>query len=406
MGIYALLLQLFLFFCFGDLMFFKPASLFFATSLILSAAAHAEEGGGLSESETSYVGAVILEGGVDVVAESYENGDFTLGENGQTNYAYWSGNTLYVGAEDEFGNGMDGIVEFFWFESSIDRGSDFYVAVIKARTTPNVLDDWYLEKNDSHPVQQVSALTDISRGTSAFRWDWSLPFENYGMDSYGQVSMKNSYGIGGSAEGSAMAAKKVDAEGASAEVSVQAKGYVSSEYNVTTQYTVELWSWYTRVRGAPNEMTWSITLDNKTKTEESAYHEYFLVMQSEEGVPFTIDSLTLGASVDEWWWGVWNQFSIQVNNITLSQPPFDPEEEEEPEPEEEEEPEPEEEDTGDGLVWDTGNADLDLDEEEDEAENSGVMRVACSSVGSASQAIPLAWMLIAMGGALVRRRRS
>ena len=29
-------------------------------------------------------------------------------------------------------------------------------------------------------------------------------FENYGMDSYGQVSLKNSYGIGAGAEGSAM----------------------------------------------------------------------------------------------------------------------------------------------------------------------------------------------------------
>ena len=66
-------------------------------------------------------------------------------------------NTLYVGAEDDYGNGIDGIVEFFWFESSIDRGADFYVAVIKARTTPNVTDDWYLMEDDTKPVQKVSA---------------------------------------------------------------------------------------------------------------------------------------------------------------------------------------------------------------------------------------------------------
>src|SRR5687767_15475318 len=108
-------------------------------------------------------------------------GNMDLGEYEQTEYSYWSGNTLYAGAEDEHGNGVDAIIEFFWFESSIDRGSDFYVAVIKARTTPNTQDDWYLEVDEDHPVLSVQARTDISRGTSAFRWDWSVPFESYGM---------------------------------------------------------------------------------------------------------------------------------------------------------------------------------------------------------------------------------
>jgi MYXO-CTERM domain-containing protein len=367
--------------------------------------ASAGDEAGLSNTDTSYAGAIMLEPGLTVEAESFEAGDMYQ-EYGQTQYAYWSGNTLYVGAEDEFGNGIDGIVEFFWFESSIDRGSDFYVAVVKARTTPNVLDDWYLNQSDTEPVQKVSAHTNTTRADGAFRWDWSLPFENYGMDSYGQVSLKNSYGIGVGAEGSAMYGTKYNKDGVKASVDVQAKGYVNSDYSVNTHYTTELWSWYTRVRGAPDEMTWTVTLDNHTKTEESAYHEYFIVMQATQGVPFTMDTLTLGASVDEWWWTVWNQFSVQLNNVTLYQPDPEVEPEEEPEEEEEEElpieeEEEEEEDDGpdDGMEWDTGNVDLiEVDNEEDG------FRLSCSSVGAVS-AINLGWMALGLGGLVTIRRR-
>ena len=321
-------------------------------STLAISTANAQEGGGLSDTETSFAGAIMLEGKVDV-----DFGDVTIGDvhrdgkYDQTEYAYWSGNTLYVGAEDEFGNGIDGIIEFFWFESSLDRGSDFYVAVIKSRTTPNVVDDWYLNTGDN-PVQTVSATTDISRENGAFRWDWSLPFENYGMDSYGQVTMRSEYGIGANAEGSAMYAQKVEKDGAKADVNVQTKGYANSEYSVQTEYSITLWSWYTRVRGEPGEMTWNVTLDNDTKAEESAYHEYFLVMQVDEGEAFTIDNFQMAASTDEWWWGVWNEFSVSINDVTLTRPALP----EDPEDEEEEEEEEENEDTG--FDWyDTGDPD-------------------------------------------------
>ena len=373
----------------------------FVTALCASALsiATASATDGLSLTETSYQGAVMLEPGITVEAESYDVGDMTH-KYGQKQYSYWSGNTLYVGAEDDFGNGIDGIIEFFWFESSIDRGADFYVAIIKARTTPNVYEDWYLMDDDDKPVQKVSVHTNISREVGAFRWDWSLPFENYGMDSYGTVSLKNSYGIGAGAEGSAMTGYKYNEDGIKAEVDVQAKGYVNSEYRVTTNYTTELWSWYTRVRGAPDEMTWTTTLDNHTKTEESAYHEYFLVMQSQAGVPFTIDTLTLGASVDEWWWTVWNQFSVQLNNVTLYQPELPEVIDEEEEEEEElpvEEEEEEEEETDDGLDWDTGTVDL-VEVEEEEVG----FRVACNSAVGATQ---ISWMLLGLGGLVATRRR-
>ena len=117
-----------------------------------------------------------------------------------------------MGTSDEYGNSVDGIIEFFWFQSSIDRGSDFYVAVVKVRATPGntVLgillgsncelwaDDW--ADWGEHPVVTVEAITDVVREQGAFRWDWAVPFENYGIDAYGQMSFSNQYGIGSAAK--------------------------------------------------------------------------------------------------------------------------------------------------------------------------------------------------------------
>ena len=134
----------------------------------------------ISTSETSYTGAEMLSANQDVFFSDYE----AIDGNSQDSYSYFNGNSLYVGHEDEDGNRVDGIIEFFWFESSIDRGADFYVAVIKARSNPAQGEElWITDWNDwgmqPHPVLSVEAWTDVSRETGAFRWDWSLPFENY-----------------------------------------------------------------------------------------------------------------------------------------------------------------------------------------------------------------------------------
>ena len=83
--------------------------------------------------ETSYVGAIILEGDIDVTFAQLYNINYEIGTD---TYAFFDVNTLYVGNSDEYGNSVDGIIECFWFQSSIDRGSDFYVAVVKTRATP------------------------------------------------------------------------------------------------------------------------------------------------------------------------------------------------------------------------------------------------------------------------------
>lgn len=328
-----------------------PAALLATTSTALAD----EE---LSEAQTSYTGAIMLEGDEYVTLGGYASGDYSPEEKfEQSEYAYFTGNTLYFGASDVEGNSLDGIAEFFWFESSIDRGSDFYVAIIKVRNTPNVDEGWYLEVGDD-PVLSVRADTDTSAGVGAFRWDWSVPFENYGMDSYGEVTMKTEYGIGGDAEGSAMYAKKVDEDGASAEVDVQAKGYVNSEYKVSTQYQVTLYRWNTWVAGSAAYMDWELVLDNKDRDDQSAYHEYFLVMQVEEGEDFTIESLDIGGAINGWWWGQGTSLGVTLEDITLSQPPFDPGWDDE------------DEDTGD---WDTGDDGTDdwTDKEDDSEDDEG-----------------------------------
>lgn len=298
--------------------FFAPIFLASFLATLATTDAHANE---MTEAPTSYLGAVMLEGGVDVSAGGFGPGPFGRDKYDQSEYAFWSGNTMYAGAEDEFGNGVDAIVEFYWFDSSIDRGSDFYVAVIKARTTPNLGGNWALETDDEDlPVLYVSAETDISRGTGAFRWDWSVPFDNYGIESYGQVNMSASYGASVNGEGSAMAAKQYNEDGVQAEGQIQAKGNFDASYNVTTNYSVELWSWYMQVRGFPYQVEWSMFCNNFTLEDENAYHEYFLVIQSDEGVPFVLDSLTLGGSLDQWWWGKNNRFSVEVTDIVLTRP--------------------------------------------------------------------------------------
>jgi len=75
-------------------------------------------------------------------------------------------------------------------------------------------------------------MTDVAREQGAFRWDWSVPFESYGMDAYGQVTFQNAYGIGSDSEGAVMAhgEYKVDEEGTEMQAAgtVQEREYAGS----------------------------------------------------------------------------------------------------------------------------------------------------------------------------------
>ena len=312
-------------------------------ALVLGGSAHATS---LSASETSYTGASILEGDWDV---SFEDATDITGSEGRFPYAFFEGNTLYVGNSDEHDNTIDAIVEFFWFESSIDRGTDFYVGVIKSRVTPG--DDCYYAPWDwargaqcklwadewsdwgEHPVLSVEAMTDIEREQGAFRWDWSVPFESYGIDAYGQVTFQNKYGIGSDSEGAIMAhgAYPLSDDGdIKAEGNVQIKGYHSSEYSVQTQYEVTLYEWDVYVDGRADLMAWDMYLNRGERETQSAYHEYFLSVQVEEGMPFKIDQLNFVANFDTGWYDPFHyELGVMLSDLVISQPVYVPTEEEE-----------------------------------------------------------------------------
>ena len=313
-------------------------------NLLLSAALWASP---LGESETSYIGASILEGDVDVTFGGITDSDYEYSNNV---YSFFEGNTLYVGNSDEYGNSVDGIVEFFWFQSSIDRGSDFYVAVIKTRATPGhdcpswqslwISSDcelWADEIQDwgEAPVLSVEAITDVNREQGAFRWDWAVPFENYGIDAYGQVTFSNSYGIGGNAEGAVMAHGEypITEDGSvQAAGNVQVKGYVSSEYKVQTQYEVTLYEWDMFVNGRADLMAWDTYLNLGARADQSAYHEYFMSIQVEQGESFIMDEMNFISNFDV---GDLNPFAeelgLSLQNVEISAPFWEPEEDEEEE---------------------------------------------------------------------------
>ena len=295
----------------------------------------------MSDSETSYSGATILEGDWDV---TFENSVDISGSEERFPYAFFEGNTLYVGNSDIYDNTIDAIVEFFWFESSIDRGTDFYVAVIKTRVTPGhncyyapwdwargaQCKLWADEWSDwgEYPVISVEAMTDIEREQGAFRWDWSVPFESYGIDAYGQVTFQNKYGIGESSEGAIMAhsAYPLNDDGdVKAEGNVQVKGFHSSEYSVQSQYEVTLYEWDVSVDGRADLMAWDMYLNLGARETQSAYHEYFLSVQVEEGQPFMIDELNFVGNFDTGWYDPFHyELGLSIENMTIMQPYYEP----------------------------------------------------------------------------------
>jgi hypothetical protein len=319
----------------------------------------------IGESETSYSGATILQGDTDVTFDYITNMD---DEEDPNAYAFFEGNTLYLGNSDDYGNSVDGIVEFFWFQSSIDRGTDFYVAVIKARATPGDSCPWFFggtacelwaddwQDFGEHPVLSVEAITDINREQGAFRWDWSVPFENYGIDAYGQVTFANQYGIGANAEGAVMSHGEIplDESGATkAAGDVQVKGFISTDYMVRTQYEVTLYEWDVYVNGRADLMAWDTYLNLGVRADQAAYHEYFMSIQVEQGRTFVLDEINFLSHFDI---GNINPFAkelgLSLQNIQIGAPFWEPEEEEEEPIEVEPASEPaqeeqEEQDTGD-----------------------------------------------------------
>ena len=380
--------------------------------LILTMLAFGED---ISSSETSYAGATILQGDTDVVVVETLNIDYEIDPN---TYAFFEGDSLYVGTSDDHENSVDGIIEFFWFHSSIDRGSDFYVAVIKVRSSPGndcFLSDchlWADEYQDwgEYPVVGVEAITDITREQGAFRWDWAVPFENYGIDAYGQMTFSNQYGIGANAEGAAMTGVSIpegtNLNGVPVEgtADVQVKGYVSPEYSVRTQYNVTLYEWDVFVNGRADLMSWDVFLNLGERDDQSAYHEFFLAIQVEEGRPFMLDELNLYGNFDTGWWNPINtEIGISLRGLGISKPNYEPDS---TEPSSEPSTEPSSEPAEEPASEPTTEQDTDLDESPDESfdlsenESDTPTKTGCSTANNSSS---WAWLLSAI--ILIRERK-
>jgi len=374
--------------------------------------------GALSDSETSYSGASILEGDWDV---SFEAATDITGSEDRFPYAFFEGNTLYVGNSDTYDNTIDAIVEFFWFQSSIDRGTDFYVAVIKTRVTPGhdcyyapwdwargaQCKLWADEWSDwgEHPVLSVEAMTDVEREQGAFRWDWSVPFESYGIDAYGQVTFQNAYGIGSDSEGAVMAhgAYPIDEDGTvRAEGDLQVKGFHSSEYSVQTQYEVTLYEWDVFVDGRADLMAWDMYLNLGARETQSAYHEYFLSVQVEEGMPFMIDELNFMGNFDTGWYDPFHhELGVTLSDLIISQPFFMPADDSEDEPEANEEDTgapTEQEDTGFGHEEEQSDTDAPFEFADNSTEARTKSSAGCSCATTSRSSLYVIFIAALLAG--------
>ena len=117
-----------------------------------------------------------------------------------------------------------------------------------------------------------------------------------------------------------------------------------------TQYEVTLYEWDVFVDGRADLMAWDMYLNLGARETQSAYHEYFLSVQVEEGMPFRIDELNFVGNFDTGWYDPFHhELGVTLSDLVISQPFFipadEPDDEEEPVVTDSGEP-PEAEDTG------------------------------------------------------------
>jgi hypothetical protein len=287
----------------------------------------------LVEAETSYRGAQILRGGLSLDDEQTDIsiGRTVVGSEGDPAHTKivgkFIGNTLNAEARDEEGNTILFNAEFYWFESSVPRGSDFFVAVVKAVNSPNRAEKWVLEHSangtwdfvrpDHGPVLQLRAETDPQLSHGGFRFDWSIPKDDYGVDQVGEVTMTAAYGAGLKGEGSAQYAYAKDfgdteycntyagsmEYGCEVGAGTQVNGNMDLTYSVNTRYEIKLFTWDVYSDLSPTTMLWTMFLRNSAAETNKAYHEFFITMQTPEGDEFHIDKLELLGHYKKKKWG-------------------------------------------------------------------------------------------------------
>ena len=298
----------------------------------------------VSETDTSFVGARILKEGAEVSGGEPYTGIY---EDIETqSYGFWQGDTLFFGADnEETGNTVDGVAEFYWFESSIPKSADFYVMVLKVKSSPNIIDDWQLAQEDNWlgeflydilPAQYVDVKMKNSGEAGAIRWDWSVPFQNYKWEPVKTINIQQSYSAGYDSSVSGGANGDVGWKGefkeagvladATAGVNIQSKGYVNESYMVSSQYSVTLYKWEMVVLGGADDMIWNLIISTDGSTaNDSAYHEYFVVIQAPQGELVHIEDINIGASFrnpNALWFDGWDHISMTLGDVIWG-PPVD-----------------------------------------------------------------------------------
>ena len=305
---------------------------------------------GQSDSGTNFQGARILTGGEDVVVGGMAvQGTFGDEENSEY-YMNWQGSTLYFGVNSlTTMNTVDGIVEFYWFESSIPRGSDFYVMQIKVKSSPDVWGNWRVAMEpsfvdeyvffwqDIQPAQMLDVYMEEGGDHGSLRWDFSVPFDTYEWQPEKTMQIRESYGAGyevkAGAEGDASAEGQVQFKegGVVADLSgganIQSKGYINESFKVQSQYTVTLYHWQMLVQSGGDEIHYkTVILPNSVDHEadkDSAYHEYFVVLQSTRGVPVHVDDIHIGAAfrhVIPFWFDGSEDLTVSIGDIWITPP--------------------------------------------------------------------------------------
>jgi hypothetical protein len=151
-------------------------------------------------------------------------------------------------------------------------------------------------------------------------------------------------------------------------------------------------------------MSWDVFLNLGERDDQSAYHEFFLAIQVEEGKPFMLDELNLYGNFDTGWWNPINtEVGISLQGLSISQPNHEPDT---TEPSTEPSTEPASEPAEEPAAEPSTEQDTDLDESPDEPfdlnENraSTPTKSGCSTANNSSSWL---WLLSAI--ILIRERK-
>ena len=297
--------------------------------------AHADDveditGSDLSMTQTSYQGARLLKG-----TENVQVGGITVGPYGDDDnnrYSYFQGDTHFGGVSNpETGNKVDIVTEWYWFESSVPRNADFYVGVIKVKSSPNVIDSWFLKEENGwygnmmwpdDVVQLLEVKMDPSGVSGGLRWDWCVPFDTYSWEPEKNIEVASGYSAGFDVEGGFSEGGIL--KDLTDKSNIQAKGFIKGNHSVSTQYTITLYKWQVLVSSGADNMKWQMRVLKGGNNQDSAYHEYFVVVQAEKGTPVHIPEITIAANFKHsmwWWFDNYEAVSATITDVTFIPPP-------------------------------------------------------------------------------------